>query len=91
MAWKEINLMDERLKFVARLLDGERMTTVCKEFGISRKTGYKIFNRYKDVGLDGLKDRNRRPQRQANRMLSVPIKSYLQISHNRALMVPIPG
>ena len=55
------------------------MTTVCKEFGISRKTGYKIFNRYKDVGLDGLKDRNRRPQRQANRMPFQIERSILQL------------
>jgi transposase len=43
--------MDERLRFVARLLDGEAMTEVCREFGISRKTGYKIFTRYKIMGL----------------------------------------
>ena len=35
--------MDERLKFIARLLDGEKMAVVCREFGISRKTGYKIL------------------------------------------------
>ena len=46
--------MDERLRFVARLLDGEKMAAVCREFDISRKTGYKIFQRYKDCGLDGL-------------------------------------
>ena len=45
--------MDERLRFVARLLDGEQMAAVCREFDISRKTGYKIFQRYKDCGLDG--------------------------------------
>jgi transposase-like protein len=39
--------MEERLRFVARLLDGEGMSDVCREFGISPKTGYKIFNRYK--------------------------------------------
>jgi len=60
--------MDERLKFVARLLDGEKMTTVCRDFGISRKTGYKIFNRYKECGIDGLKDRSRRPYHHANRL-----------------------
>lgn len=60
--------MDERLRFVARLLDGERMTDRCREFDISRKTGYKIFNRYKDCGLPGLTDRSRRPYRQANRL-----------------------
>ncbi len=30
------------------------MAAVCREFGISRKTGYKIFNRYKDIGIEGL-------------------------------------
>ncbi len=44
--------MDERLRFVAQLLDGETMSEVCRSFGISRKTGYKIFNRYKEQGLD---------------------------------------
>jgi putative transposase len=60
--------MDERLKFVARLLDGEKMALVCREFGISRKTGYKIFNRYKDTGLEGLHERSRRPRRYANQL-----------------------
>ncbi len=46
--------MDERLKFVARLLDGEKMAVLCREFGISRKTGYKLINRYNDSGLEGL-------------------------------------
>jgi hypothetical protein len=34
--------MEERLRFVARVLDGEAMTDVCRDFGISPKTGYKI-------------------------------------------------
>jgi putative transposase len=60
--------MDERLRFVARLLDGEKMAVLCREFDISRKTGYKIFSRYQDCGLDGLTDRSRRPYRHANRL-----------------------
>ena len=60
--------MDERLKFVARLLEGERMAPLCREFGISRVTGYKIFERYRECGLDGLNDRSRRPYRHANRL-----------------------
>ena len=60
--------MDERLRFVARLLDGEKMAVLCREFDISRKTGYKIFNRYKGCGLEGLTDRSRRPYRQANQL-----------------------
>ena len=68
MPWKECNRMDERLRFVARLLDGEKMAVVCREFGISRKTGYKIFNRYKDEGLSGLEDRARSPYRHPNKL-----------------------
>jgi hypothetical protein len=34
--------MDERLRFVAKLVDGEKMAAVCREFSISRKTGYKM-------------------------------------------------
>jgi putative transposase len=60
--------MDERLRFVARLLDGEKMAPLCAEFGISRKTGYKLYDRYKDCGVHGLTDRSRRPFRQANQL-----------------------
>jgi putative transposase len=68
MPWKECHIMDERLRFVARLLDGEKMAPLCVEFGISRKTGYKIYDRYKDVGVTAFTDRSRRPYRQANRL-----------------------
>ena len=68
MPWKESSVMEERLRFVARLLDGEGMSSVCREFGISRKTGYKIFNRYKEQGIEALCDRSRRPVRYANQL-----------------------
>jgi putative transposase len=60
--------MDERLKFIGRLLEGEKMAPLCREFGISRVTGYKIYSRYKECGLDGLFDRSRAPYRQANKL-----------------------
>ncbi|MFN3636668.1 MAG: IS481 family transposase [Rhizobium rhizophilum] len=68
MPWQECNPMDERLKFIARLLDGDAMSELCREFGVSRKTGYKILNRYNTCGLQGLTDRSRRPYRQANQL-----------------------
>ena len=76
MPWKESSVMEERLCFVARLLDGEPMTDVCRDFGISRKTGYKIFDRYKDCGVTAFTDRSRRPYRQANR-LPAPIEATI--------------
>ena len=68
MPWKVCKPMDERLKFVARLLDGEKMAGLCREFGILRKTGYKIQARYNACGLEALTDRSRRPYRQANQL-----------------------
>ncbi len=68
MPWKECSVVDERLRFVAQLLDGEPMTEVCRAFGISRKTGYKIFDRYKEHGVEALNDRSRRPVRYANQL-----------------------
>ena len=68
MPWKECSKMDERVRFVARYLDGEKMAPLCRSFGISRKTGYKIIERYNKIGLEGLTDRSRRPYRQANKL-----------------------
>jgi transposase len=61
MPWKECHIVDERLRFVARVLDGEPMAQVCEAFGISHKTGYKSFARFKDTGVQGLTDRSEGP------------------------------
>jgi len=60
--------MEERMRFVLRRLDGESMSDLCREFGISRKTGYKIFDRYQHHGLEAVSDRSRRPVRYANQL-----------------------
>ena len=60
--------MDEKLKFVSRYLDGEKITTLCQEFGISRVTSHKIIEHSKDSGLEAFTDRSRRPFRQATRL-----------------------
>src|SRR5438552_12286803 len=44
------------------------MAPLCADFGISRKTGYKIYDRYKDCSVQAFSDRSRRPHRQANRL-----------------------
>ena len=68
MPWRQRSAMEERLRFIARLIEGEAMTDLCREFGISRKTGYKMLNRYKDEGVTALTDRSRRPVRYANQL-----------------------
>jgi putative transposase len=79
MPWKECHVVDERLRFVGRLLDGEKMAVLCEEFGISRKTGYKIYDRYKETGRQGLTDRSRRPYRHANQLPMVVEKVIVRL------------
>src|SRR4030095_3489501 len=61
MPWKESDKVSERMEFMVRLEQGERMTDLCREFGISRKTGHKLAKRYLEQGNDGLRDQSRRP------------------------------
>jgi transposase len=72
-------VVDERLRFIARLLDGEKMARLCAEFGISRKTGYKIYDRYRDCGAEALTDRSRRPYRYADRLPPVVEQAILRL------------
>lgn len=83
MPWKESVILDERMKFIGRLLEGERMAELCREFGISRKTGYKFWDRYQKVGLYGLNDRARRPMRYANQLPMQVEKEILRIKQEK--------
>lgn len=51
MGWKECSKVDEKLKFLARYLEGEKMAPLCREFGITRPTGYKLIERFKMIGV----------------------------------------
>src|ERR1700685_3968337 len=62
-------------------LAGEAMAELCREFGISRKTGYKIFDRYQECGVQGLTDRSRRPYRYANRLPFQVENFILNVKH----------
>jgi transposase InsO family protein len=83
MPWKVKSLMDERLRFIARLLEGEAMTDLCIEFGISRKTGYKIYDRYKESGAEALNDRSRRPYRYANQLPPQVVAQIIGLKNNK--------
>ena len=62
MPWKSSTPMDLRVEFVNRVIQGERVVDLCREYGISRKTGDKFKQRYKRLGLAGLADASRAPK-----------------------------
>lgn len=67
MPWKATRVMDERLKFLGEYLKQERsMSVLCREFGISRKTGYRLIRRYDLEGILGLFDRSSAPHHHPN-------------------------
>ena len=76
MPWREVTAVNERMEFVARLKAGEKMSDLCREFGISRKTGYKFERRYEEHGPNGLYDFSRRPKRLA-RQISAGIQTTI--------------
>lgn len=62
MPWRQTDPMTERARFVLAYQDDlYSMTELCDRFHISRKTGYKWLARYKEDGLEGLKEQNRTP------------------------------
>lgn len=80
MGWTETCAVDERMRFVLTVeKQDESIASVCRRFGISRKTGYKWLGRYREAGFEGLVDESRAPlhhpqaisQRIAERCLDV--------------------
>ena len=62
MGWTETCAMDERMRFVLAVERKEEpMAALCRRFGVSRKSGYKWLERYREDGIAGLADRSRAP------------------------------
>jgi len=83
MPWKEICPMEERMRFVVYYLEQEySMSSLCREFGISRKTGYKIIYRYFNEGMSGLANRSRARHHHPNAVSESIIQSVLDTRVN---------
>jgi transposase InsO family protein len=68
MPWKAMEVGDQRVRFVVEAsLGGKPMSALCTEFGISRPTGYLWLSRYRELGVTGIAERSRRPQRSPDR------------------------
>jgi len=62
MPWKEETIMSLKEEFVARALaKNQTFTSLCAEFGITRKTGYLLLGRFEQEGLSGLLPHSKKP------------------------------
>ena len=76
MPWKEIRIVDQRLQFLSSYQKEEMsVADLCREYGISRPTGYRWINRYNETGPEGLVDRSRRPHSCSHATLE-PIREH---------------
>lgn len=83
MPWKETCPMDQRLQFIGLYLSHEySMAALCRQFGISRKTGYKLVERYIQEGVSGLPDRSRAPDYHPNRV-SLMVEQFVLDARQR--------
>lgn len=63
MPWKTMDVREQRVRFVVAASREEKpFCQLCQEFGISRPTGYAWLGRYQQNGIEGIRERSRRPQ-----------------------------
>ena len=61
MPWKETLKMNQKTEFALKSMSTENFRELCREYGISAKTGYKWKQRFMERGLGGMDDESRRP------------------------------
>jgi putative transposase len=80
MTWRANCPMDERMAFIAEMIRAERtMSELCRIFNISRKTGYKWRDRYREAGVEGLNERSRATHTHANALDTQMASELLQM------------
>src|ERR1041384_718037 len=68
MPWKESQMLDQRIEFAMKAQQHPNFRELCREYGISGKTGYKWRQRFKAEGLGGMGERSRRPRSHPDRL-----------------------
>lgn len=80
MPWSERTVVSEREEFVRRgRQEGANISALCREYGISRKTGYKLLRRFEEEGAAGLKDRSHRPRQSPGRSAEAVVSAVLRV------------
>ncbi len=79
MPWKESQKMDQRIEFVIKALKAPNFRELCREYGVSAKTGYKWQQRFLEAGLGGLEERSRRPQGHADELAEAVVCEIVRL------------
>ena len=80
MSWKETNVMNEKTKFIEAILKAEKpFKYICKDFGISEKTGHKWKKRFFEEGKFGLYEKSREPINHPNTLHEDVVIGLIQL------------
>jgi len=89
MAWEKYKVEQQRLHVVqAYAFENSSMTAICKQYGISRKTGYKWYKRFLECGEEGLKDLSTVPHNQNHRFTKEQIELAIDLKLKRRTWGP---
>lgn len=90
MGWKETCALEERFRFIQACQEEDfNFAEICRQFGVSRKTGYKWQARYQAEGLEGLADQSRRPDRHPNEVLAEVAEQILALRRKHPHWGPV--
>jgi len=90
MVWKETCAVEERLRFVMAVEAGEEsLAAICRRFGVSRRVGYKWYERYVRDGVPGLSDRSRAPHRRPRSLCAELAAACLAVRRSHPSWGPV--
>lgn len=89
MPWKETQKMDQRMEFVMKSLNCQHFGELCREYGISRKTGYKWQERFLRGGLGGLEELSRKPKGHAEALSEETICEIVRLKQAHPTWGPV--
>lgn len=82
MHWEETGVMDRRMSFIAACVTSEESVSgLCRQYGVSRKTGHKWLARYRREGAAGLSDRSRAPRSPARAIAAAVAEAAIAVRH----------
>ncbi len=86
MPWKTTTTMKQKIEFICEWRTGKyTITELCKSFGVSRPTAYKLIHRFENQGFEGLKELSRKPGKHPNTTDQKIIESILKLKEKYKL------
>jgi putative transposase len=88
MPWQRTEPMNQRTEFALKAIRTENMKALCREYGISAKTGYKWKERFLSHGLEGMVEESRRPKTHPEALDESTVCAMVRLKHRHPLWGP---